>query len=106
VSCISTKLSQAMPTGIDRVDQLPLPSLQWYAGFSGLALFYALVYALATPEGLFHTLRSDVWCEAVSLICPLGRVREDTFELVPCSKTYLAGVSSYLSTTQNFPHCI
>lgn len=82
MNCISTKLSQAMPTGIDRVDQLPLPSLQWYAGFSGLALFYAVVYALATPEGLFHTLRSDVWCEAVSLICPIGRVREDTFGLV------------------------
>ena len=57
-----------MPTGIDRVDQLPLPSLQWYAGFSGLALFYAAVYSLATPEGLFHTLSSNLWCEAVSLI--------------------------------------
>ena len=55
-----------MPSGIERVDQLPLPSLHWYAGFSGLALFYAAVYALATPEGLLNTLFSDVWCEAVS----------------------------------------
>ena len=52
---------------IDRVDQLPLPNLQWYAGFSGLGLFYAIVYALTAPEGLFTTLSSDVWCMAVSM---------------------------------------
>ena len=51
---------------IDRLDQLPLPNLQWYAGFSGLGLFYAIVYALTTPEGLFTTLSSDAWCLAVS----------------------------------------
>ena len=50
---------------IDRVDQLPLPSLQWYAGFSGLALFYAIVYALTAPDGFVETLENDVWCTAV-----------------------------------------
>ena len=50
---------------MDRVDQLPLPSLHWYAGFSGLALFYVLVYGMATPEGLWTTLWSDLWCSAV-----------------------------------------
>ena len=51
---------------LDRVDQLPLPSLHWYAAFSGLALTYATVYALTAQEGLFGTLFSDVWCTAVS----------------------------------------
>ena len=51
---------------LDRVDQLPLPSLHWYAAFSGLALSYATVYALTAQDGLFGTLFSDVWCTAVS----------------------------------------
>ena len=51
---------------LDRVDQLPLPSLHWYAGFSALAVFYAGVYALTTPEGLLQTLQKDMWCAAVS----------------------------------------
>ena len=56
-----------MPGPIDRVDQLPLPSLQWYAGFSGLALFYVVVYAAAAPGGQgLAALGSDIWCIAVS----------------------------------------
>lgn len=52
---------------LDRVDQLPLPSLHWFAAFSGLALSYATVYALTAQDGLFGTLFSDVWCTAAIL---------------------------------------
>ena len=50
---------------MDRVDQLPLPSLHWYAAFSGLALFYVLVYGVTSPEGLWSSLWNDLWCSAV-----------------------------------------
>ncbi len=55
-----------MPLERTRVDQLPLPSLTWYAGFSGLALFYVMVYALMSPDGPLKTLDSEIWCTAVS----------------------------------------
>lgn len=56
-----------MPGTIDRVDQLPLPSLQWYAGISCVALFYVVVYAVVAPGGQgLATLGSDIWCIAVS----------------------------------------
>ncbi len=53
---------------LDRIDQLPLPNLSLYAGFSGLALFYAFVYALTSSQDNFimSVLWSDVWCTAVS----------------------------------------
>ena len=52
---------------LDRVDQLPLPNLHLYAFFSGLVLFYALVYGLSSPDGLTATFMADVWCAAVSI---------------------------------------
>ncbi len=64
-----------MPLERARVDQLPLPSLPWYAGFSGLALFYVVVYALMSPEGPTHTLESEIWCTAVSLARPCMCIR-------------------------------
>lgn len=52
---------------IDRVDQLPLPNLNLYAGLSCLGLFYAVVYALTSAkENLVSMVWSDVWCTAVS----------------------------------------
>lgn len=55
-----------MPLERSRFEQLPLPSLHWYAGFSGLALFYVLVYAIMSPDGPARTLESEIWCTAVS----------------------------------------
>ncbi len=52
---------------LDRVDQLPLPNLHIYTVFSGLGLFYALVYSLSAPDGFYHTFTADVWCAAVSV---------------------------------------
>ena len=52
---------------MDRVDQLPLPSLQWYATFSCLSLLYVLLYGVTSPAGLLGSLQSDLWCSAVSL---------------------------------------
>eukprot|EP00731_Ephydatia_muelleri_P026764 Em0018g864a len=56
---------------IDRVDQLPLPNIRWYAGFSALGLFYATVYALTTPAKFLSTLFGDVWCESavLNMVC-------------------------------------
>lgn len=52
---------------LDRIDQLPLPNLNLYAGLSGLALFYAVVYAFTSAQWRFISmLFSDVWCTAVS----------------------------------------
>ena len=65
VAALTTSTS-VMP--LDRVDQLPMPSLHWYAAFSGLALSYATVYALTAQDGLFGTLFSDIWCIAVSIV--------------------------------------
>ena len=48
------------------MDQLPLPSLQLYSVFSGLGLFYAVVYGLTATNGFLLTLWEDVWCAAVS----------------------------------------
>ena len=48
---------------MDRVDQLPLPSLHWYAAFSGLSLFYVLMYGVTLPTGLL----SSLWCLAAML---------------------------------------
>ena len=50
---------------MDRVDQLPLPSLHWYAAFSGLSLFYVLMYGVTLPAGLLNSLWNDMWCIAV-----------------------------------------
>lgn len=49
------------------MDQLPLPSLQLYSVFSGLGLFYAVVYALTATNGFLLTLWEDVWCAAAVL---------------------------------------
>ena len=47
--------------------QLPLPNLNLYAGFSGLAFFYAVVYALtSSQENFICMVWSDVCCTAVS----------------------------------------
>ena len=51
---------------MDRVDQLPLPSLHWYAGVSGVTLLYVLGYGMTSPEGLWNTLWDDMWCSVVS----------------------------------------
>ena len=53
---------------MDRVDQLPLPSLQWYAAFSGLSLLYVFIYGVTSPTGLIHSLQNDLWCSAVSMV--------------------------------------
>ena len=49
---------------MDRVE-LPLPSLHWYAAFSGLSLFYVLMYGITSPAGLLSSLWNDLWCLAV-----------------------------------------
>lgn len=53
---------------MDSMDQLPMPNLQVYSVFSGLAVFYAVVYALTTASDFISTLLNfgDVWCTAVS----------------------------------------
>lgn len=50
---------------MDRVDQLPLPSLHWYTAFSGLSLVYVLIYGVTSPAGLLNSLQNDLWCSAV-----------------------------------------
>lgn len=81
-----------MPLERSRFEQLPLPSLHWYAGFSGLALFYVLVYAIMSPDGPARTLESEIWCTAVSgstdarsvkLPTPLGSWSLQNFTLSP-----------------------
>ena len=57
----------ALRMPLDRVDQLPLPNLHIFTVFSGLGLFYALVYSLSAPDGLYQTFTTDVWCAAVSV---------------------------------------
>ena len=53
---------------LNRVDQLPLPNLSLYIAFSGLALFYAIIYALTSSQGSFLSmLWTDVWFTAVSV---------------------------------------
>ena len=51
-----------------KMDQFPLPSLQLYTVFSGLAVFYAVTYALTASTGFFYTLWDDIWCATVSEI--------------------------------------
>ena len=54
---------------LNRVDQLPLPNLSLYIAFSGLALFYAIIYALTSSQGSFLSmLWTDVWFTAVSVM--------------------------------------
>ena len=54
---------------LERVDQLPLPNLNLYAGLSGLTLFYTVMYAFTSSQnGFVSMVWSDVWCCAVSNI--------------------------------------
>ncbi len=56
---------------LNRVDQLPLPNLSLYSAFSGLALFYAIIYALTSYQGSFASmLWTDIWFAAVSNLFP------------------------------------